>query len=740
MNHSSPTDASRLAAPDAADLLLALLILLPALVLAWPEPNPLAGDFLTGELSGTGIAMLFSLPATALVAWRRPRPFRGLALFLLAALVLSLASGTTESLQSDRVWIGLSTGLVLALGAGSLGENGRRRLARGAAVISLLLVVPALVGSTPGWGGILGNSGELSGAALPGALCGALLWAREKGRWSWVGLVAVGLFGVHAMRAPVLASLVVLAAVTGTALIVGWRMLGPLARARLASLLLLLLLGFAWVRWSSPAAPPPTLPAQAAAATDEPGPTTTGGFEVRYRIWKATVAMLREHPVVGVGAGQFSTAFPPYRDPQEIELSNWQRRIEQNTEVEHPHNDWLAFLAEAGVAGGALWLGFLLLVAWLALRALRSGSPTSAALAAGALGTLIGAFFNAPLSFNPPAAALSFALFGAVLTRGPDAFAVSVGWTRLRWIGPVAALVLLLHAPRAWAMWSLGSSMTEFGETRSATAKEIAVEEALEACPDSVMALSLSARFQQKHGDLEAALDSWELVLALRPNRFEALLQRGWLLANLGRFVDASEAFDRALKLDAGHPGLLRNRANCYADRGLVEEAMAEIDRLEELGHYQPVWLLDVGCKLILRGKDREGVPLLARADSRFADLSGERAFELDREYRVGGSHLAADAFIALAHLLWARDHAAQEHWDDARRSYRQALRVTRDYVQPTGPLRNRMEFAAVLWRCRQPEDAQAALEGLEPKLSDWAAMPVWAGEALLEMGFGVDR
>jgi hypothetical protein len=49
------------------------------------------------------------------------------------------------------------------------------------------------------------------------------------------------------------------------------------------------------------------------------------------------------------------------------------------------------------------------------------------------------------------------------------------------------------------------------------------------------------------------------------------------------------------------------------------------------------------------------------------------------------------------------------------------------------------MELAAVQWRARMPEDTKQSLAGLEPRLADWAAMPAWAGEALLEQQLGSD-
>ncbi|MCB9916763.1 MAG: hypothetical protein H6828_16705, partial [Planctomycetes bacterium] len=57
---ASDPASSALATPrlEPAEGLAAWLVLLPALVLAWPLPNPIAGDFATTELSGTGVGLL----------------------------------------------------------------------------------------------------------------------------------------------------------------------------------------------------------------------------------------------------------------------------------------------------------------------------------------------------------------------------------------------------------------------------------------------------------------------------------------------------------------------------------------------------------------------------------------------------------------------------------------------------------------------------------------------------------
>jgi O-antigen ligase len=722
----------------------AYLLLLPVLVLAWPGLSPLAGDFATTELTAAGVAALLLVPLAGWLGWARPMPVHGF-LWLFAALLLPVNfHQPSDPLEADRATLTFLIAMLVASAAAALAEQGRELVVRGLVVAALALLVPALLEGAPAWGGVLGNSGELSGAALPGALAGLLLGAGGRGPWRWVGLAAAAAFLAHALLAPVIAGLVVLAAVALVAALLGGRA-GKRSRVTCAIVCGLALAALGRLKFAPPAAAP-TAPTTSHAAklggdsAAEPA-TFAGGFEVRRRIWRSTAGLFLDHPLLGVGPGQFAVAFPEYRDPVERQLSNWGGAIEQVTEVENPHNDWLLPWAEGGLVAGLCWWIFLLGLGSAAWAALRKEGALTRAVAAGVLGALMAAGLNAPLLYNPTASLAAFALFG--LLTGATRRRAGLGrgrWSVANLLIPGFALLFLMHVPRAWDLWRHGDALGELAHTTSTTAQALAVERALAACPDSVVARTLEARVLEGRGELEQALASWQRVLVLRPQRFEARMQRGVLLARLERLPEAQAAFDSALELDPAHAPLLRNRARCFAEQGRVPEALNEIERLEELGHYRPVWLRDLGCELVLRGKIAEALPLLARADARFADLTGEGAWGLEDDYRRGGSAMAADAFKALAYFTWARGQAREREWGDARRSYFQALRIMRDYAPPAGPTRVRLEHAAAIWQSGLQAEAREALEGLRPSALDWVALPEWAGEALFIMGFGADQ
>ncbi|NNF51517.1 MAG: O-antigen ligase family protein, partial [Gammaproteobacteria bacterium] len=130
---------------------------------------------------------------------------------------------------------------------------------------------------------------------------------------------------------------------------------------------------------------------------------TTSSLFTRLTLYKASAAMLREHPVAGVGAGRWNQRKSAYGVPFHTLLD--------------PHNGYLAFLSQYGwFAGAALVLVLLLWPAYRCLKFLFSGevNPT---LYAGILplAMLIPELTNAS-SFKPGVAA--FLMYVAVLVLG----------------------------------------------------------------------------------------------------------------------------------------------------------------------------------------------------------------------------------------------------------------------------------------------------------------------------------
>lgn len=720
--------AESLAAPP-GDVVQAWLCLLPALALAWPGPGALLRDDFVPHSTGIGAAALLSIPAIAWLIARKAAPaVRGLALFLVPLLIsvgwISFG-GVSDTFESARALLFAINGLVMLLCGASLGRDGRRTLARGAVCVSLALLLPAHFDRDGGWSGVLGNTGSTSESALAGAAVGACLLARETKLWRVLGGAALGLELAYVARVPVIAGALSLAAALACVALFA-SAIERRSRVVLAAIACAAAAVAVLPVARAPSAPPAAASARSASAVD---PGDAGGIEVRARIWRAAVDMLGEHPLFGVGPGQFAVWFPAHRDPREIELSTLSRRSGTETEVEHPHNDWLAVWLETGVAGGVGWLAFALLVVASAIGALRAGDAAALPFAAASIALLANAFVHATLSADAVSSTLACAAFGCVLARTSGARAP----LSRRFVVVSTAALLLVHAPRALAFVRHGRALHALA-TRAATdpaVVERALDKALDACPDSVLALSLRAReLESEHREPSAVREQWARVLFARPQRIEALMQLGLSWARADDPAEARPYYLAALALDPGHPGLLQNLATLEFDDGNIAMALDYLDRLSRIRPPAPQELADFAARLYLRGREAESDALMQRGEPKLASLAPDAAYAAAKEYRRAGRATLADALESRAHRTWAREHMRAGRFADAVRSYRQDLRIARDYADG-GPLRPRLELAAALLAAGRESEARQEIDDLQPGARDWSALPDFARERL---------
>jgi hypothetical protein len=706
----------------------AAAVLLPSFVVAWPGPfAPLAGDLLPAT-SAAGWALPAALPAGLLVlarrAWHAPLSSLAYVAFLVAGALAAFARVQSDTLEASRAaHLGLATLLTLAGGA-SLEEEGRRWLASGLVLLAALALLPALPGLPAAPHGALGNTAATSELALGGLLVAASALAHARGLALLAAATLLVLGVAHAALAPVLSTLALLA--------VGLLVL-PLARGGeagrrrwLVALAFLAALTLA-LRHAGDRSPAPD------AAVAAPG-GDTGGLEVRARIARASLALLADHALLGVGRGQFASAFPPYRDAREIELSSHGHRlVGQTTEVEHPHDDWLLGLLETGLVGGVAWLVFLSASALAAWRALRDGERALGALGLAGLGWLAAALARAPLLVEPAAATTAFAVLGAVAGAAAPRRAA---W---RLVLNAALVAALLALPRALALQRHGRALAEVALGRAAPYD--AAQRALAHCPDSVVARAMHARHAPAAAAARGAersfdaVAAWRAVLELRPEHFEAWMETGNAWARAGRYDPARAAYLRAHALDGTDPALRRNLARLEVQAGDARAALRWADELQREGRLPAGWHEGAVAEAARRLQPAAARELLGRARPQWTDLSTQALWERAREEREAAPELAA-ALEGLAHLEWAREHVAGGDAPTAVRSYRQALRCLADPANGKAPAVLRLELAAALLR------AGAASEGAEEAAAagataqDWAALPDWAGQELMAAGW----
>jgi O-antigen ligase len=166
-------------------------------------------------------------------------------------------------------------------------------------------------------------------------------------------------------------------------------------------------------------------------------------------IWMTALEMARDHPLTGVGAGNFPVRLHDYFDVEDPEVA------EVHPNFLQPHNDFLWVLAEKGLPGLILFTALFLFSVTGLLGALRRGlSPPASWMALAALGALAGyatvSLFDFPLErINHQVYLVVYLSIAVVLSRDGSGNSLSrqtVSPAGLRTAKAVATLVLLVLA------------------------------------------------------------------------------------------------------------------------------------------------------------------------------------------------------------------------------------------------------------------------------------------------------
>lgn len=114
-------------------------------------------------------------------------------------------------------------------------------------------------------------------------------------------------------------------------------------------------------------------------------------FEMaRGTIWRDTWLIIRAQPWLGAGLGAYETAWHIHGVDEN----------ESGGVAAQAHNDYLQVLADTGVVGGVLLLGFLVIVLRAMLASTRLRDPLQAGLAIGCSGGLLGLLVHSFFDFN----------------------------------------------------------------------------------------------------------------------------------------------------------------------------------------------------------------------------------------------------------------------------------------------------------------------------------------------------
>lgn len=306
-------------------------------------------------------------------------------------------------------------------------------------------------------------------------------------------------------------------------------------------------------------------------------------LRVRLAIWANTAALVADHPLLGVGKGNFQFLYPRYarRVVKDVAMS-------PETRVREAHNDYVQLAAETGLIG----LGtFLWLLVGLARR-FYSGFTAAAeagrlviggACAFGLLALLEEAFFDFPFQRAVPEA-LFWTLAG-VLWRASGDDAPSAGGESSK-SRPLIALTVVAVVATLAAGWGLNALRAEYHYSRGGRAYvDGRVDEAGIHLARAVNLNPFEERYWFLLGLYEIRTERYADAvrhmlrnLALNPYNIGSLNNLGVALASLGRGPDAIEAFQRSLRIWPDHVEARNNLGVLYAHAGRPDLAIEQFE------------------------------------------------------------------------------------------------------------------------------------------------------------------
>jgi tetratricopeptide (TPR) repeat protein len=390
---------------------------------------------------------------------------------------------------------------------------------------------------------------------------------------------------------------------------------------------------------------------------------------LRLNVWQNTLEMVKDHPVVGVGIGNWLVHYPRYSSSVVVD-----RFVTSKMQVKRVHNDLLQNLAELGLVGTALfaWLGIAVFMACARLAGRGSAPETRYAamsMAAGLTGLLVIACFSFPFRRAvPPFTIMVFlGVLGASLV-GYGRGGAAGGALRLPRQVPVVAaglvlLLMLVHARTHYRRLVADRHFLKMKLARREGDWDGVVTEGRKVHaydPGRKQALVHMARAHVKLGRPKKAIPLLEEVVDAWPNHLNAHNALGVAHMMVGDFDKAAVHYRRAIEIKPQYHEGHNNLGDLHMRQKRIDEALRSFERALEGDPKNIMYLKNAGLAHAAKGEYDEALGHYARAlelkpglaDVHF--LTGEVHFKRGEHARALESHR-----LAAQH---APDNAAYHH------------------------------------------------------------------------------
>lgn len=422
----------------------------------------------------------------------------------------------------------------------------------------------------------------------------------------------------------------------------------------------------------------------------------------RLIIWKDTAALIADHPLLGVGPGNFEHYLPAYRSPARHQ--EWKALMGEHTNVAYEaENEYLEFAAESGLPGLAAMLWLLGTVVWSGWRRLQDQQdPVLRTLTRACLAGLVATLVHCLFSFNlqdPASATLFWLLGGLVVALNGEGGAVrvvglasagrrtaalagglilaaaglysglciaagdyyySIG-RRLQAAGQPNRATLAYNQAISWRGWdfryhhSQGLARLDAGRPNEA---EAPLRRSLDLHPNNAAALRLLGRaLWQQDKTSEDAPGLMRRAAVLDPLNPQSHI---WLARTLGlrrEHTEAILAWERAAALEPHEPEILMSLALEYGGAGKLAQARQCLEEAARLAPQNPAVLGNLGAVYLKLGQPAQAETPLRQAMALAPNIA---SWQYNLALALAGQQRLGEALTLIQPLLLANPNDEQ--------------------------------------------------------------------------------
>jgi len=271
----------------------------------------------------------------------------------------------------------------------------------------------------------------------------------------------------------------------------------------------------------------------------------------RLPAWRNTIEMIKEHPIIGVGVGQWQAQYPLYYDRVMKDII-----FNEGTRLKRLHNDYLEIFANVGVIGYV----FLLWLSWLMIRKIWSILTNHKSeyrfyvlgLTLGIIGFLVVAVFSFPIRMFFPAFLL-FVFIGVIASI--DSASVALRFDKSRYL----FLAIVMGIFTVFITWK--SSSWLFAKHFNTTAVQLLLHNesklsvkygliALSLNPKSPYYFYTTARALHDAGEVDSSILYYKKTINISPFHTFALLDMANAYKDIKDFFMEKKILDFILRFD----------------------------------------------------------------------------------------------------------------------------------------------------------------------------------------------